>query len=65
LAYFTKTPGRLAPWIPVFISILDSEVGEALETPTTDSQMIQQMNKTPIWKLKGIIGRITQQLFGK
>jgi hypothetical protein len=56
-------PGKIAPWISLFVSILETPLGPEFETPVENSDQIQQLNKTPCWQLKGIVAQITLKIF--
>lgn len=55
--------GKLASWVQFFKGILDCSLGENLETATESAQMIEQLDRSPLWKLKGIVAQITLKLF--
>jgi hypothetical protein len=47
--------GRLSSWISFFKGILDTSLGEQYETATENSEQIETLDKTPFWRLKGIV----------
>jgi hypothetical protein len=47
--------GKMASWISFFKGILDTSLGEQFETSTESSEQIEALDKTPFWKLKGIV----------
>lgn len=58
-------PGRFAPWIQLFIQILETSLGQQFEAPIENTQQIEAMNKQPVWQLKGIVAQITLKLYQK
>jgi hypothetical protein len=48
-----------------FQSVLETSLGPQFETPTEDSQQIEELDKQICWKLKGIVAQITHRLFSK
>jgi hypothetical protein len=58
-------PQKIAPWINLFRSILDTNLGPEYETPVENTDQIQALNKSPCWQLKGIVALITLKLFQK
>ena len=42
-------PGRFAPWIQLFIQILETSLGQQFEAPIENTQQIEAMNKQPVW----------------
>lgn len=49
------TAGRLSQWITFFKGILDSSIGDQYETATEDPEQIENLERTPLWKLKGVV----------
>lgn len=58
-------PGRFAPWVQLFIQILETPLGQQFEAPIENTQQIEAMNKQPVWQLKGIVAQITLKLYQK
>lgn len=63
--YFLGMPQRITPWMNFFQSVLETSLGPQFETPTEDSQQIDELDKQICWKLKGIVAQITHRLFSK
>jgi len=59
------TGGRTAAWITFFKGILETNLGPEYETPTEQASQIEALDKTPFWKLKGIVAQSTLKLFQK
>lgn len=53
--YFLAMPQRISPWMGFFQSVLETNLGPQFETPTEDSQQIEELDKQLCWKLKGIV----------
>ena len=51
------------PWIAFFDQILKASFGADFETQTESSEQIEQLNKSPCWRLKGIVSQIVLKLF--
>jgi hypothetical protein len=49
--------GKLGPWIALFNQIMQSD--ENPQPLTEDTKEIETMNKSPEWKLKGIVAQIS------
>jgi len=47
----------------LFTQYLESPLATHLVTPTEDMNQIRELNKSPEWKLKGILAQITLKLF--
>jgi hypothetical protein len=48
-----------------FQSVLETSLGPQFETPTEDSQQIEDLDNQICWKLKVIVAHITHRLFSK
>jgi hypothetical protein len=55
----------MSGWVELFTQYLDTPLPVHLITPTEDTEQIRQLNKTPEWRLKGILAQITLKLFVK
>jgi len=53
--YFMNNPNRIGPWVDLFTQNLESQLPVELITPTEDMHQISMLNKSPEWKLKGIL----------
>ena len=53
--YFLNAHGRIAPWVDLFVQQIEMPLEGELITPTEDMNQIEQLNKSPQWKLKGVV----------
>jgi len=51
-------------WVQIFGQILQTDMGP-IEHPTTDSELIDKLNKEEGWKLKGIVSGTLLDLLQK
>lgn len=63
IAPYLLQPGKMAPWVQLFCSILETELPIESTTQTESWEEILQLNKQPCWVLKGVVGQITLKLF--
>ena len=61
--YFMNNEGKMSPWVALFTQHLEQPLPVELITPTEDMHEIEKLNKSPQWKLKGILAQITFRLF--
>ena len=62
---YLMQPGKIAPWISLFIQILEQPVQPELSVQPQSLEHAEHLNKQPMWKLKGIVSMITRKLFEK
>ena len=62
---YLTTENRMAPWIQLFCSILETELSPEFTQLTETWEEIMQLNKQPGWVLKGVVAQITLKLFQK
>lgn len=62
--YLTQ-PGKLGPWVALFKTILEFDLGPEFETQTESHADIERLNKSPSWQLKGIVAQVSLKLLQK